>query len=886
MSDLRPALLKSQVSAVRRKHPAAQVVALRSRSRWDGSPQLRIGDEDFTVAQCDSELAMREAMLAAQDAETALVILTDLSEVDLAGDVLARFARRRVLRMDVLDALRDLFSANKIDPRVRKYQWVADSLLENVPSDGYRPSPNGVLTAEHLWSEFLRVQLGFGTGRPDAREVLRWTQEPAHVDLCTALAQDRLEDVVRWIRDAAGELGAFLVQAAIQGRAALLPACGLCCEAIFAEQSPADSSVRDAAIRLEKYTGDRPVPRSLGQQWAKCALEWMRSLPAHGEAEQAEQTKQALDKLIVELGISDSAWLSSLSRMGFEQRMLRFGQSLQSSLSKKKDYSGELWGLAENAAKHTAAGSEPERIDRLRMACRLRAWLDSSGDATSDETHLPCLVKDYLVETGFVDWARNALYAGDGCEAVAKAYSKLLEKAGAIREKQNEVFGQSLVAWTEEDSRSSGVLGVEDILAEVVTGIAGLSPVLLIVLDGMSVAVFRELIEDLVLTRRWVELWPEGKEWPQPALAVLPSVTEVSRRALFAGTLDFSAGGDEARAFAAHPQLREICGAAHPLLFCKSDIMDLSGAELREDLREELRSARRKVIGVVVNAVDDHLLKGDQITFPWKTSHVPVLDKLLYAAREAGRTVVLTSDHGHIIDHQTKARMHDAGERYRMVNDDVKPDECIASGRRVLKGNGRIIAPWSENVRYGPKKNGYHGGITPQEMVVPLAVLGTDASIPEWTAKPLLQPDWWREPAAPRPGQRPLASATPAPIEQEPLPLFTKVAQAVEADKANWIACLLASKMMAAQKDLAGRAAPSDEKLRSFLHALDSQGGTLLLPALAQRIGQPPLRIRGIVSAMQRLLNVEGYEVLSHDPSSGTVSLNYELLRRQFELEP
>jgi len=824
-------------------------------------------------------------MLAAEDAGTPLVILTDLPEVALAGDVLARFARRRVLRMDVLDALRDLFCANKIDPRVRKYQWVADALLEDVPTDGYRPSPNGVLTAEHLWSEFLRVHLGFGTGRPDAREILRWTQEPALIDHCSSLDQERQQDVDQWIRSAAGELGAFLVQAAIKGRAPLLPACGLCCEIIFADQAVTDSTVRDAAIRLEKYTGDQPVPRLLGQQWGKSAVEWVLGLVSREETKQADQVLQTLDMLIPELGISDSAWLSSLSRAGFEQRMLRFGRALQGSLSKKKEDLQELWTLADSAARHAAAGDEQERIGRLKMACRLRAWLASAGDSASESKHLPILVKDYLAEIGFVDWARNALYAGDGCEQVAKAYARLLQKVGAIREQQNEVFGRSLATWTEEDPRSSGVLGVEDILSDVVSKVANQTPALLIVLDGMSVAVFRELVEDLVLTRRWVELWPEENEWPQPVLAALPSITEVSRRALLSGTLDFSMPRDEARAFSGHPTLREICGAAHPLLYCKSDIMDLSGAELREDLRAELQSARRKVVGVVVNAVDDHLLKGDQIAFPWTTSHVPVLDKLLYAAREAGRAVILTSDHGHVIDHQTKARMHDAGERYRMADSEAKPDECMVAGRRVLKGDGRIIVPWSEKVRYGPKKNGYHGGVTPQEMVVPLAVLGTDASIPGWAAKPLLQPDWWREPVATGRRTMPPERAPAETTEPEALPLFTQVAKSKEKGKIDWMASLLASKMMMSQKDLAGRAAPSDDRLRAFLDALDSQGGTLLLPALAQRIGQPPLRIRGIVSTMQRLLNVEGYEVLSHDPSSGTVSLNYELLRRQFELE-
>ena len=42
----------------------------------------------------------------------------------------------------------------------------------------------------------------------------------------------------------------------------------------------------------------------------------------------------------------------------------------------------------------------------------------------------------------------------------------------------------------------------------------------------------------------------------------------------------------------------------------------------------------------------------------------------------------------------------------------------------VIPESKALIAPWSEKVRYGVKKNGYHGGITPQEMIVKLEEKG------------------------------------------------------------------------------------------------------------------------------------------------------------------
>lgn len=54
-------------------------------------------------------------------------------------------------------------------------------------------------------------------------------------------------------------------------------------------------------------------------------------------------------------------------------------------------------------------------------------------------------------------------------------------------------------------------------------------------------------------------------------------------------------------------------------------------------------------------------------------------------------------------------------------------------------------------------------------------------------------------------------------------------------------------------------------------------------PAFAQRLAVPPIRIDGFLASLQRILNVDGYPVLTSDASQ-TIRLNLMLLREQFEL--
>src|SRR5690606_16224263 len=100
----------------------------------------------------------------------------------------------------------------------------------------------------------------------------------------------------------------------------------------------------------------------------------------------------------------------------------------------------------------------------------------------------------------------------------------------------------------------------------------------------------------------------------------------------------------------------------------------------------------------------------------------------------------------------------------------------------------------------------------------------------------------------------------------------------------RWIDALLASDRLAAQRSKAARTHLPDDRLSEILAALDERGGKLTRAALAKTLGVPPLRVGGIVSALRRVLTVEGYAVLSAEEAAATVVLDRALLETQFGL--
>jgi hypothetical protein len=76
----------------------------------------------------------------------------------------------------------------------------------------------------------------------------------------------------------------------------------------------------------------------------------------------------------------------------------------------------------------------------------------------------------------------------------------------------------------------------------------------------------------------------------------------------------------------------------------------------------------------------------------------------------------------------------------------------------------------------------------------------------------------------------------------------------------------------------------ADERLQDYLAAVHANGDTIPLTALAARVGEPADTLRMALAVVQRLLNVDGAEVLAVR-ADGTVALNRPLLALQFGLE-
>jgi hypothetical protein len=157
-----------------------------------------------------------------------------------------------------------------------------------------------------------------------------------------------------------------------------------------------------------------------------------------------------------------------------------------------------------------------------------------------------------------------------------------------------------------------------------------------------------------------------------------------------------------------------------------------------------------------------------------------------------------------------------------------------------------------------------------------------------WTPAPAWKPVWWNE-GDPQPAE--LLATSP---RQPPRHGRTATSQGslfsepevrgTEASPAGWIDHLLSSPIFIAQRRLAGRRALDHATVEALLRVLERHHDRLSQQALAQAFGQSEFRLRDLLVALQRLLNVEGYQVVAIDDTTGTVALNRPLLAKQFQL--
>ncbi|HAI12820.1 MAG TPA: BREX-2 system phosphatase PglZ [Phycisphaerales bacterium] len=888
MSSANPtlAVIRAQIRAIGDKAKNANVFGIYSRGRWTGPSIQNTGDEQIAVYQCDSPLQMRLALQNVPPSVSSTVLITPLDQSQISDDILVRMARRRLFPIDNWEIVRSLFKAKHLDPRITRHTFLAQMLLEFAGNQEIKPVAGGFLDAETVWGILLSDRLGLEGSHPDVQELLRNTAEANLASRWKACSREFRDAALAWISEAAGDVARTILGCIESEHGANALSIGLTMGIVYHDK--VGHELDKAAGRLEAYVGSTNLQPSIAQRWrdasAMAAMQLSPNVFRHS-LEEAEV-------IIENIGARDHVWHSDMLESGFDQRLSRFGLALATQVdSRATSLSEELVNVYKNLQQHRMGRDNNRRMQRVTMAIRLAHWLaDQNIDKSAKTTSLLSLAQDYASTGGFVDWARRVLRGGESNKDLAAAYVRLVDRVTDLREIANQHFGDSIAEHHAAGDITSGLIPVEQILDQVVVKTATKAPVLLLVLDGMSWAVFRELVSDIT-SHNWIELGFAPAPRRMIGLSALPSVTQVCRTSLLCGTLKSGQAYDETQGFATHPALSTLSQPGYaPKLFHKAALEGDEDSSLASDIRQALSDKKQQVVGVVINAVDDHLDKGDQIDAVWTMQHIRVLEPILSEAAEASRLVVLLSDHGHILDRQTHGLDAQDGLRWRRPNGSpINQGEIeISSPRAVLEG-GRIIVPWSEKLRYGPKKNGYHGGATPQEMLIPISILWPELQVPEDLVElPVDLPMWWIEPTVSRSGVTVVKQSLPSAKEIAQPPTLFDEPKAVPSSATllePWITALLQSDVYAIQKKLVGRVRIDETILQRLLTTLDSRRGSITTPALASAIEVPEHRLPGLLAVMQRLLNVEGYAILDRQDAANTVVLNIPLLKKQFELE-
>lgn len=892
MSILSEKQIQAQVSAIRRTlKNGSHHFALRYSGAWSGGEQIVIDGVEHLVVPCQSDLQLREALLRAEKANQPSVLLCAMSGDALGDDVIDRLAKRRVFAPQVREMVAEMFSVSpaRIDPRVLKCKALMNALLERVPPSGYPPVGSGTLDIQTAWLTLLARVIGDPVDSPSLTQILEWSLSVEKLERLSEMDADLKAACIDWFVRSKGESMRFMMAAVDSGFGADLVPLGAALGLVFDPKHSRNAEFQTARGRLERYFQHREIDAESARIWFRASESILTQMKEPAENPIRRAMLNRLDDLLAKLGLSDHAWISNYSPLGLEQRFQHAGQALKQALAAKSSSKvDEVRGAITSVRKHLLGEEDSERLSRVEMACRLIRWLQTTEPGNASDA-LDVMIEAYHRDGGFVDWARNRLKETDESPHVQKAYDAILKRVEERTDASEQSFALQLQDWTRNEHKSGRISLIENVLDEVVTPVARQRPVLLLVLDGMSVAVFRQLLQD-ILRHDWTEIVDHGTGLPRPVLATLPSVTSISRRALFLGRLDPATNGTEEGEFKKNDPLFHGSGSqVRPQLFKMGELADEENGGIASAVRAAIADKKCRVVSVVLNAIDDHLDSGKQVDFEWTRNTIRGLRDLLRQAADAGRLVIMTSDHGHILDFGTRqitSAKDGRGDRFRTVDGTLEKGELEFEGSRVHRatGSNRIALACSSDVRYGKGKRGYHGGANPQEMVVPMAILSdARSSVPEgWEEVPSYQPEWWRMESS-EAMTAPLTKPKPEKAV-EGLELFEQSA-AKAVGGPGWITGLLGSPIYAEQSKLAVRGAPDGELMTKLLACLDSRGGTAVKQALAQELGMPPFRLDGLIQNVSRILNLDGYEVIGFDRGSDTITLNVELLRTQFDLK-
>lgn len=895
-----------------RKNYRSGVLGVRTRPEWTGSTTFVHDDIPVSVVPCVSSLAVREALMDRRRNQW-LVVLTDRSDSDLGAGVLSHLVFNRLRTTDPWEAVRHRFAATGIDPALTSassHRELASGLLAAAPPGGWPPAPGGVLTVDHALGAVAEVHLALADPTVDATTVLTWTADDtaaARLGDLRRLAGDVLVDtLLTWIANRAGAASAPLLHLLRTGASAdavpLGLLAGLLGDAGASNSADAVQLARDSFIRLEpRFGGTQPPAHALGA-WASetfAVVGWM--LDRADTRTTAERLLSRADVLLTEVQATGLADRSDVLPTGLTRRLAHLAGALRAAvLDDVQPVTPTALAQVEQAWSSVVAhrlAPQDRRTTAFAAAVRLTRWL-SRPDVVPDQS-MATLVGRHSDVDAWVDSAVNDAARGVGDADLGSALEAVLRPTRARRHRHDLELAAALVTHTADDPAPAadglhhGVAHLEELLPTTVLPLARATPMLLLVLDGMSVGVGHEVVSDVLAraTEGWLEVLLPGRDRRATALAVLPTLTEVSRTSLLCGELRSGSRDTEAKG---HRALALAHGLRSAVLFHKKPLDSTRpGYALADDVGAAIDDALgQPLVTCVLNTIDDALDRSDPSGTEWGADAVRHLEPLLARARRAGRAVVLTADHGHIVERrQGTMRAHPAisSGRSREAAGMLGEGEVLVAGRRVVTPTSRVVLAVDEGLRYGPLKAGYHGGAAPAEVVVPVIVL-VNGAVPADTGlrlAPPQEPLWWDAPLSSTPVMlSPAVSQLARKAAEEPPTLFDAVATEAPVSSADSLAtAVLRSATYRQQRAGAGRVAVADDQVLALLNALlAGPANRLAAPQASIALGVSAVALRGAVPHVQRLLNVEGYGVLTVDADGSTLVLDRDLLQDQFEV--
>jgi len=877
--------------------PAA--IALRTRPEWTDDPLITIGGTTVRVVACPTPLAARAALHDRPETEK-LVLLTELTDAELGDALLAQVSRHTVRSVDPWELVRQMFAVADLDPTlVGAGRWVCDALSDYPPPDGWPTPPGTVLTRDHALRCLAAQLLGLSRAQIDIAGLLQWTTDAPALLRFTGLPAPVVNGVTEYLVGLAGPAAVAVMAAVRAGHGVDAIPLGLLAGVLWPaiSESPG-TEIAVARTRLEPRFGGARLTAAQALAFNAAAEAWV-DRTADTDADGRREARRALHRaetIAADIDVTTLLGASALLPNGFTHRLRAFAAAVRLAVpGAGLPVSGGGQAAAPAVAKAQEAlakleehrAAEANRVSTACMALRLLRWL------CTVDTPAPATLYDALHrqvrQDSWVDRARLDVFAGDTDPQVADAYHMLYRAVDARRARHDQQFATLLAAATSAEAEPGALLRVEELLERLVRPILDHGRrVLLLLMDGMSTAAATELAESLTSTGSWLELTPEGAA-RTGVLAALPTITEVSRCSLFSGRIAVGHQADEVKALT-----DRFPGA---VLLHKGALRARAGSPFDADVLTAMADPRTTLVAAVVNTIDDALDRSDPGTIVWGADTIAPVRDLLALAQD--RVVILVSDHGHVIDRGPEGVLRTTAtheNRWRPATEPAGDGEVAVSGSRVAKAGGRVVLPWREELRYGPRKAGYHGGAAPAEAVIPLLVLsaGDEAAVPGWAGAPVASPDWWREPvasSAPVPASGAQPSSQPGRRTRPPEEVDTlfELAPAEAATPStvvvapSLIDALLASDVYAQRRG--SRAPLPNERVAALLGVLVAGGGRATLETLAAHADVPAHRIAGTVTALRKLLQVEGYAVLTVDPDGRTVKLDLDLLTEQFGLE-